>query len=84
MRPILTITKQNQLNATARGGFAQKSYKLKTSAPNQHSALKEIHMKKRSDKSSAISAVAGFAGVIDDAILPPAGVELRSDKEHLI
>ena len=41
-------------------------------------------MKKRSDKNSATSAVAGFAGVIDDAILPPAGVELRSDKEHLI
>ena len=28
--------------------------------------------------------MAGFAGVIDDAILPPPGVELRSDKEHLI
>ncbi len=28
--------------------------------------------------------MAGFAGVIDDDILPPAGVELRSDKEHLI
>ena len=41
-------------------------------------------MKKRSDKNSATSAVAGFAGVIDDAILPPAGVELRSEKEHLI
>ncbi len=41
-------------------------------------------MKKRSDKSSAISAVAGFAGVIDDAILPSAGVELRSEKEHRI
>ena len=41
-------------------------------------------MKKRSDKNSATSAVAGFTGVIDDAILPPAGVELRSDKEHLI
>ena len=40
--------------------------------------------KKRSDKNSATSAVAGFAGVIDDAILPPAGVELRSEKEHLI
>ena len=26
----------------------------------------------------------GFAIIIDDAILPPAGVELRSDKEHLI
>ena len=33
---------------------------------------------------SATSAVAGFAGVIDDAILPSAGVELRPDKEHLI
>ena len=41
-------------------------------------------MKKRSDKNSVTSAVVGFAGVIDDAILPPAGVELRSDKEHLI
>ena len=41
-------------------------------------------MKKRSDKNSATSAVAGFADVIDDAILPPAGVELRSEKEHLI
>ena len=41
-------------------------------------------MKKRSDKNSAASAVAGFAGVIDDAILPSAGVELRNDKEHLI
>ena len=28
--------------------------------------------------------MAGFAGVIDDTILPAAGVELRSDKEHLI
>ena len=41
-------------------------------------------MKKRSDKNSKTSAVAGFAGAIDDAILPPAGVELRSEKEHLI
>ena len=41
-------------------------------------------MKKRSDKNSVTSSVAGFAGVIDDDILPPAGVELRSDKEHLI
>ena len=41
-------------------------------------------MKKRSDKNSATSAVVGFAGVIDDAILPHAGVELRSNKEHLI
>ena len=41
-------------------------------------------MKKRSDKNSATSAVAGFAGIIDDAILPPAGVELRSEKEQLI
>ena len=41
-------------------------------------------MKKLSDKNSATSAVVGFAGVIDDAILPPADVESRSDKEHLI
>ena len=41
-------------------------------------------MKKRSDKNSKTSAVAGFSGTIDDAILPHAGVELRSEKEHLI
>ena len=41
-------------------------------------------MKKRSDEKSATSAVAVFAGIIGDAILIPAGVELRSDKEHLI
>ena len=41
-------------------------------------------MKARPDKNSATSTVAGFAVVIDDAILPPAGVELRSDKVHLI
>ena len=41
-------------------------------------------MKKRSDRNSATSAVAGFAGASDDAILPPAGFELRNDKEHLI
>ena len=41
-------------------------------------------MKKRSDKNSATSAVAGFSGVIDYAILPPAGVELRNENEHLI
>ena len=41
-------------------------------------------MKKRSDKNSATSAVAGFKGVTDDTILPPAGVELRNNKEHLI
>jgi len=41
-------------------------------------------MKKRSDKNSATCAVAGFAGVIDEAILPSAGLELRGEKEHLI
>ena len=41
-------------------------------------------MKNRSDKNGATVAVTGFAGAIDDAILPPAGVELRSQKEHLI
>ena len=40
-------------------------------------------MKKRSDKNSVTSAMAGFSGVIDDAILLPVGVELPSDKEHL-
>ena len=61
--------------------------KLTNLTPAPHtivSSFREIHMKKRSDKNSATCAVAGFAGVIDDAILPPAGVELRSDKEHLI
>ena len=41
-------------------------------------------MKKRSDKNSATSAVAGIAGVTYEVILSPAGVELHSDKEHLI
>ena len=41
-------------------------------------------MKKRSDKNSNTSAVAEFAGAIDDAIPPPTGAELRSEKEHLI
>ena len=41
-------------------------------------------MKKRSDKNSATFAVAGFADVIYAVILSPAGVALRSDKEHLI
>ena len=44
----------------------------------------KIFYEKRSDKNSATSAVVGFASVIDYAILPPAGVELRNDKEHLI
>jgi len=48
------------------------------------SAFKEIHMKKRSYMNSATFAVAGFAGVIDEAILPPTVVALRSEKEHLI
>ena len=41
-------------------------------------------MKKRSDKNSTASAVAGIASVINDAISPPAGVELRNENEHLI
>ena len=41
-------------------------------------AFTEIYMQKRTDKNSATAAVTGFAGVTDDAILPPAGVELRS------
>ena len=41
-------------------------------------------MKKRSDKNSKTSAVLGFANAVDDSILPPAGVELPSEKEQLI
>ena len=41
-------------------------------------------MKKRTNKNSKTSAVAGFAGATDDPILPLAGVELRDEKEHLI
>ena len=41
-------------------------------------------MKKRSDKNSKTSAMAGFFGAIYDIILSPAGVQLRYDKEHLI
>ena len=44
----------------------------------------EIHMKKRSDKNSATSAVAGFVGAINDRIPLPAGVELRSEAELII
>ena len=38
-------------------------------------------MKKRSDKNSATSAVAGFVSTINDRIPLPAGVELRSEAE---
>ena len=41
-------------------------------------------MKKRSDKNSAKSAVAGFVGAIHDRIPLPAGVELRSEAELII
>ena len=41
-------------------------------------------MKKRTDKNSTTVAVTKFAGVTDDAILLPAGVELCNQKEHLI
>ena len=41
-------------------------------------------MKKRSEENRATFAVAGFAGVIDDAVLPPAGVEFRSEKVYQI
>ena len=40
-------------------------------------------MKKRADKNSATSAVAGFAGAIDEVPLPE-GVTLRSEAEHTI
>ena len=60
------------------------SLRLQTGAVIEKTAFKEIYMKKRSDKNSATAAVTEFAGIIDGAILPPAGVELRSGKEHLI
>jgi len=41
-------------------------------------------MKKRSDKNSATSAVAGFVGAINDLIPLPAGVEMRSEVELII
>ena len=41
-------------------------------------------MKKRSEKISATSAVAGFVGAINDSIPLPAGVELRSEAELII
>ena len=41
-------------------------------------------MKKRSDKNSATSAVAGFVGAINDRIPLPAGVELGSEAELII
>ena len=39
--------------------------------------------KKRSDKNSTTSIVAGFAGAVADIPLP-AGVELRSDEEQVL
>jgi hypothetical protein len=41
-------------------------------------------MKKRSDKNSATSAVAGFVGAINDLIPLPAGVEMRNEVELII
>ena len=41
-------------------------------------------MKKRSDKNSATSEVAGFVCAINDRILLPSGVELRSEAELII
>jgi hypothetical protein len=41
-------------------------------------------MKKRSDKNSATSAVAGFVAAINDRIPLPAAVELRSEAELII
>ena len=41
-------------------------------------------LKKRPDKNSATSAVAGFVGAINDRIPLPAGVELRSEAELII
>ena len=41
-------------------------------------------MKKRSDKNSATSAVAGFVSAINDRIPLPSGVELRSEAELII
>ena len=87
---VQTLNKENnhllKFWACEGGGWVKDEYHLHGNQ-RPHTivfAFTEIHMKKRSDKNSATSAVAGFAGVIDDAILPPAGVELRSDKEHLI
>ena len=53
-------------------------------SPQTSSALRYIYMKKRSDKNSTASAVAGIASVFNDDISPPAGVELRNENEHLI
>ena len=44
----------------------------------------KIFYEKQSHKKSVISSVVGFAGVIDHIIIPFAGAELRSEKEHLI
>ena len=42
----------------------------------------KLFYEKRSNKSSAPSAVTGVPGVIGDAIIPPASVGLRSDKGY--
>ena len=70
--------------AKRRGGSIAIACACKPALSSTKTAFTEIYMKKRTDKNSATAAVTGFAGVTDDAILPPAGVELRSEKEHLI
>ena len=65
------------------GSKADDDY-LQNSVTQTSSALKYIYMKKRSDKNSTASAVAGIASVINDAISPPASVELKNENEHLI
>ncbi len=67
-----------------RVGQSQKRAIQKPAPPSNVFTFTEVYMKKRSDKNSKTSAVAGFAGAIDDAILPLAVVELRDEKEHLI
>ena len=65
-------------------GLLQKQAVDKLAPASNFFAFMENHTKKRSDKNNATFAMGGFAGVIDEAILQPIGVELRGDNEHLI
>ena len=64
--------------AKRRGWVNRYGLRPQTGAVTKKTAFTEIYMQKQTDKNSATAAVTGFAGVTDDAILPPAGVELRS------
>ena len=67
----------------AGGGSITMACAYKPALSTKKNVFMEIYMKK-TNWQKMTSVVTGFAGVTDDAILPPAGVKQRSAKEHLI